>query len=56
LYLTWYRGSGFFAKLKYLIETEVFEKCFPPLAGFEFKSKIPDFEQGKTKILNAGIL
>jgi hypothetical protein len=51
LYLTWSRGSRFYAKLKYHLGTESFEKCFPPLAGFEFKSKIPDFEREKTKVL-----
>jgi hypothetical protein len=37
------------------LKEETFEKCFPPLAGFKFKSKIPDFERGKTKILTIGI-
>ena len=30
-----------------MIRDETFEKCFPLLAGFKFKSKIPDFERGK---------
>jgi hypothetical protein len=34
---------------------ETFEKCFPLLARFKFKSKIPDFERGKAKILTTGI-
>ena len=41
LYLTWSRCSGFYAKLKYLLGTEAFEKCFPLLAGFEFKEHDP---------------
>jgi hypothetical protein len=35
----------------HLLGTEAFEKCFPPLAGFEFKSKIPDLERENAKIL-----
>jgi len=37
-----------------VFDSETFEKCFPLLAGFRFKSKIPDFERGKRKILTTG--
>ena len=31
-----------------MLKGETFEKCFPLLAGFKVKSKIPDFEGEKT--------